>query len=115
MGNRALYVARAALGCCCARCDHPRVRAALSAQVPLMATQTPPPWPPAPASVATNLCEVHREFIKAHRFATRRQAMEEVIDWMTFYNHRRIQSTLGYVSLMQFERSWLAAQRMKAA
>ncbi len=41
--------------------------------------------------------------------------MEEVIDWMTFYNHRRIQSTLGYVSLMQFERSWLAAQRMKAA
>ncbi len=33
-----------------------------------------------------------------HRFATRRQAMDEVIDWMTFCNHRRIHSTLGYVS-----------------
>ena len=49
------------------------------------------------------------------RFATRRQAMDEVIDWMTFYNHRRIHSTLGYVSPMQFERSWLAAQLRKAA
>ena len=36
------------------------------------------------------------------KFATRRQAMDEVIDWMTFYNHRRIHSTLGYVSPMQF-------------
>ena len=34
------------------------------------------------------------------------QAVDEVIDWMTFYNHRRIHSTLGYVSPMQFERSW---------
>ena len=49
------------------------------------------------------------------RFATRRQAMDEVIDWMTLYNHRRIHSTLGYVSPMQFERSWLAAQLRKAA
>ncbi len=49
------------------------------------------------------------------RFATRRQAMDEVIDWMTFYNHRRIHSTLGYVSPMQFERSWLAAQLRKVA
>ena len=32
--------------------------------------------------------------------------MDEVIDWMTFYNHRSIHSTLGYVSPMQFERSW---------
>jgi putative transposase len=49
------------------------------------------------------------------RFATRRQAMDEVIDWMMFYNQRRIHSTLGYVSPMQFERSWLAAQLRKAA
>ena len=39
------------------------------------------------------------------RFATRRAAMDEVIDWMSFYNHRRLHSTLDYVSPMQFERS----------
>ena len=49
------------------------------------------------------------------RFATRRQAMDEIINWMTFYNHRRIHSTLGYVSPMQFEKSWNAAQLLKAA
>jgi putative transposase len=49
------------------------------------------------------------------KFVTRRQAMDEVIDWMTFYNHRRIHSTLGYVSPMQFEKSWQAAQLLKAA
>jgi putative transposase len=34
------------------------------------------------------------------KFEIRRQAMDEVIDWMTFYNHRRIHSTLGYVNPM---------------
>ena len=49
------------------------------------------------------------------RFATRRQAMDEVIDWLTFYNHRRLHSTLGYVSPMRFEANWHAAQAKKAA
>ena len=30
------------------------------------------------------------------RLATRRAAMDEVIDWMSFYNHRRLHSTLAY-------------------
>ena len=41
--------------------------------------------------------------------------MDEVIDWMTFYNHRKIHWPLGYVSPMRFEKSWLAAQLLKAA
>ncbi len=49
------------------------------------------------------------------RFETRRQAMDEVIDWLTFYNHRRLHSTLGYISPMQFENNWTAAQLKKAA
>lgn len=41
--------------------------------------------------------------------------MDEIIDWLTFYNHRRLHSTLGYVSPMQFEKAWHAAQHDKAA
>ena len=37
------------------------------------------------------------------RFETRRQAKDEVIDWLRFYNHRRLHSTLGYLSPMNFE------------
>ena len=44
------------------------------------------------------------------RFETRRQAMDEVIDWLTYYNHKKLHSTLNYISPMQFEKNWLAAQ-----
>lgn len=37
--------------------------------------------------------------------------MDEVMDWLTFYNHKRLHSTLGYVSPMTFEQRWYAAQR----
>ena len=30
-----------------------------------VATQIPPPWPPAPVSTSSSLCEVHRDFIQA--------------------------------------------------
>ena len=43
------------------------------------------------------------------RFATRRQAMDEVMDWLNFYNHKRFHSTIGYVSPMTFEQGWIAA------
>jgi transposase InsO family protein len=36
--------------------------------------------------------------------------MDEVIDWLMFYNHRRLHSTLSYLSPMQFEERWLAEQ-----
>jgi putative transposase len=53
--------------------------------------------------------------IHGQRFATRREAMDEVIDWLSFYNHSRLHSTLNYVSPMQFEQSWHVAQRKQAA
>ena len=49
------------------------------------------------------------------KFATRQEAMDAVMDWMAFYNHRRLHSTLGYLSPMQYEQRWHAAQRKKAA
>lgn len=41
--------------------------------------------------------------------------MDEIVDWLTFYNQQRLHSSLGYVSPMQFEVAWLAARRRQAA
>jgi transposase InsO family protein len=70
-------------------------------------------WDNAPTESLWGSLKVGR--LHGMRFATRRAAMDEVIDWLTFYNHRRLHSTLGYVSPMQFERAWLAAQARQAA
>ena len=55
------------------------------------------------------------ERLHGMRFGTRRQAKDEVMDWITFYNHRRLHSTLGYSSPMAFEQKWLAGQISSAA
>ncbi len=44
-----------------------------------------------------------RARIPGQRFATRREAMDEVIDWLSAYNHGRLHSPLNYASPMQFE------------
>ncbi len=49
------------------------------------------------------------------KFATRREAMDAVLDCMAFYNLRRLHSSLGYLSPMQYEQRWYEAQRKKAA
>ena len=36
-------------------------------------------------------------------------------NWLTFYNHRRLTSTLGYISPMKFEANWHAGLVKKAA
>ena len=53
--------------------------------------------------------------VHGRRFATREQARQVVMDWIAFYNHSRLHSALGYLSPMQFEQRWLAAQRKSAA
>src|ERR1700712_5389047 len=50
------------------------------------------------------------ERLHGQRFATKRAARDETIDWMLWYNRTRLHSTLAYVSPMQFEENWLAAQ-----
>lgn len=53
--------------------------------------------------------------VHGQRFVTREQARQAVMDWMAFYNHRRLHSSLGYLSPMQYEQRWYEAQRKKAA
>jgi len=53
--------------------------------------------------------------LHGRHFATRCAAMDEIVDWLAFYNARRLHSTLNYVSPMTFEKNWAAAQRGQAA
>ena len=68
-------------------------------------------WDNAPSESLWGSLKVGR--LHGKRFATRREAMDEIIDWLTFYNHRRLHSTLGYVSPMRFEENWHAGQSKK--
>ena len=70
-------------------------------------------WDNAPTESLWGSLKVGR--LHGCKFETRRQAMDEVIDWLTFYNHRRLHSTLGYISPMQFEKNWLAEQLKNTA
>ena len=49
------------------------------------------------------------------RFETRRQAKDEVIAWLLWYNRARLHSTLDYVSPMRFEETWLVSQPQQAS
>ena len=66
-------------------------------------------WDNAPTESLWGRLKVGRLY--GRRFASRREAMDEVIDWLNFYNHTRLHSTLGYVSPMTFEQRWNADQQ----
>ena len=55
------------------------------------------------------------ERLYGQRFVTRRQARDETIAWLLWYNKDRLHSTLTYVSPMQFEDNWYAAQAKQAS
>lgn len=85
-----------------------------------VATQITPPWPPAPASVATSLCEPHREFIEA-QLRLKRNAMaiyQDLVDSHGFagqYNSvKRFVAKLRHKQPEQFDRlSFLAGEEMQ--
>ena len=46
------------------------------------------------------------ERLHGQRFITRRQAKDEIMDWLLWYNQERLHSTLSYISPMKYEESW---------
>ena len=46
-------------------------------------------------------------FRDPQRFATIREAKDEVTAWLFWYKRRRPRSTLNYVSAVQFEQFWM--------
>ncbi len=79
------------------------------------ATAKPAPTRALPRSVGDSAIALGSGVVQGVKFATREQARQAVMDWMAFYNHRRLHSSLGYLSPMQFEQRWYDAQRKKAA
>jgi putative transposase len=55
------------------------------------------------------------ERLHGQRFVIRRHAKHEAIAWLLWCNKARLHSTLAYVSPMQFEQTWLAAQPRQAS
>jgi putative transposase len=55
------------------------------------------------------------ERLHGQRFVTRRQAKDEAIAWLLWYNQTRLHSTLAYVSPTQFEQNWLTNQPRRAS
>jgi len=49
------------------------------------------------------------ERLHGQRFETIRQAKDETIAWLLWYNQTRMHSTMGYASPMQFEKDWMDA------
>ena len=54
------------------------------------------------------------ERLYGQKFKTRREAKDETIAWLLWYNRARLHSTLAYVSPVQFEQNWLANQPKQA-
>ena len=55
------------------------------------------------------------ERLHGMRLATRRQAKDEGMDWLTFYNGKRLHSRLGYLSPMNYEKKRLAEKEKRIA
>ena len=65
-------------------------------------------WDNAFSETLFGLLKVER--LHGQRFVTRRQAKDEVIAWLLWYNQTRLHSTLAHVSPTRFEQDWHATQ-----
>ncbi len=73
------------------------------------------PSPMASAVTETLFGSLKVERLHDMAFTTRRQAKDEVMNWIQFYNSKRLHSTLGYLSTMDYERKRLGEGEKLAA
>jgi len=59
-----------------------------------------------PGEAITLFASLKVERLHGTRFQTIRQAKDETLDWLLWYNRTRLHSTLKYLSPMQFEQQW---------
>ena len=55
------------------------------------------------------------ERLHGQRFQSIRQARDEALDWLRWYNRTRLHSTLNYVSPVAFEQNWARAEQLIAS
>jgi putative transposase len=61
-------------------------------------------WDNAPTETLFGSLKVER--LHGQRFVTIRQAKDETVAWLLWYNKQRMHSTLNYVSPVEFEKDW---------
>jgi putative transposase len=61
-------------------------------------------WDNAPSETLFASLKIER--LHGQRFETIRQAKDEILAWLLWYNQTRMHSTLGYLSPVQFEQQW---------
>jgi transposase InsO family protein len=69
-------------------------------------------WDNAPSETLFGSLKVER--LHGQRFETIRQAKDEIIAWLLWYNRTRLHSTLSYVSPIKFEQDWNDAMAVAA-
>ena len=55
------------------------------------------------------------ERLHGQHFQSLRQAKDEAIDWLRWYNRTRLHSTLNYLSPVAFEQNWARAEQLIAS
>ncbi len=70
-------------------------------------------WDNAPTETLFGSLKVER--LHGQRFVTIRQAKDETVAWLLWYNRERMHSTLNYVSPIEFEEDWKDALAEAAA
>ncbi len=70
-------------------------------------------WDNAPTESLWGHLKVAR--IHKRKFSTRREAMDEIVHWLMFYNNKRLHQTLNYVSPTTFEKQWQNNQKNASA
>ncbi|MFD5088154.1 IS3 family transposase [Kitasatospora sp. NPDC058406] len=67
------------------------------------------------AAAESFFASLKRELIHGERWASQQQARPDVFRRVSFYNHRRRHSTLGYLSQVQFEQQTATSRKITLA